>query len=148
MSSITTVAPVEKTVTVACTPERAFAVFTREIGSWWPTDTHALHPGEVAEVVWEEREGGSVYEISVAGERASWATVRLWEPPHRLVIGWEVNPDRLGSEVEVTFTGAEGGTRVDLVHRGFENVTDGATMREGYDPGWDLVLAGLVTRLG
>jgi len=58
----TTLAPVVKTVHVGCSVERAFEVFTREIDSWWPLDRHALHPGEVAAVTWEEREGGEVFE--------------------------------------------------------------------------------------
>jgi uncharacterized protein YndB with AHSA1/START domain len=137
----TTLAAIEKSVTVACPPERAFTVFTRDVGSWWPTDTHALHPGEVERVVWEEHEGGAVYEIATTGERADWATVLHWEPPHRLVIAWHVNADRLGTEVEVRFTAIDGGTRVELEHRGFENVADGAEMRAAYTPGWDHVLA-------
>ena len=57
-------APIVKTRTVECDPERAFTVFTREVGTWWPTETHALHPGEVEQVVWEEHVGGTVYEIA------------------------------------------------------------------------------------
>jgi uncharacterized protein YndB with AHSA1/START domain len=144
MSEATMVAPVVKSVTVDCPVERAFTVFTREIGSWWPTESHALHPGEVERVVWEEAEGGAVYEIATNGERAQWATVLRWEPPHRLVIAWQVNPDRLGTEVEVRFTADGDRTRVDLEHRGWESLADGAEMRAGYDEGWDLVLGQLV----
>ncbi len=134
-------APIVKTRTVDCDPERAFTVFTREVGTWWPTDTHALHPGEVEQVVWEEHVGGTVYEVATSGERATWATVLTWEPPHRLVIAWQVNPERLGTELEVRFTESAGGTRVDVEHRGFETLADGETMRAGYDTGWELVLA-------
>jgi len=140
-------APIEKSVTVECPPERAFTVFTREAGSWWPTDTHALHAGEVERLVWEEREGGAVYELATSGERADWATVLTWEPPHRLVIAWQVNAERLGSEVEVRFTAVEGGTRVDLEHRGFERVGGGAEMRESYDAGWGHVLDTFAARI-
>lgn len=140
MSETTAIEPVVKSITVDCPVERAFTVFTREIGTWWPTDTHALHAGDVREVVWEAHAGGEVYEIATGGDRARWATVLRWEPPHRLVIAWQVDPDRLGTEVEVRFTETPGGTRVDLEHRGFEHVTDGATMRESYDPGWGAVL--------
>lgn len=137
----TALAPIVKTRTVGCDPERAFTVFTREVGTWWPTETHALHPGEVERVVWEEHVGGAVYEIATSGARGSWATVLTWEPPHRLVIAWQVNPERLGTEMEVRFTAVEGGTRVDVEHRGFERVADGEAMRTGYDTGWELVLA-------
>jgi hypothetical protein len=60
------------------------------------------------------------------------------------VIAWHVNPDRAGTEVEVRFSDEGGRTRVDLEHRGFENVAGGAEMRAGYDPGWDAVLARFV----
>ena len=68
---------VRKTVTVDCTIEEAFRVFTEDVGSWWPTDTHALHRGEVREIVFESAAGGTVYEVSNRGEKGHWATVRL-----------------------------------------------------------------------
>ena len=140
MSETTTIAPVTKSVLVSCPVERAFTVFTREIGTWWPTEDHSLHPGEVEQVVWDEAEGGAIYEIATGGERSTWATVLRWEPPHRLVIAWQVDPERLGTEVEVRFSPDGDGTRVDLEHRGFENVVEGVEMRASYDPGWDHVL--------
>ena len=92
--------------------ERAFEVFTREIGSWWPLDQLALHPGEVREVIWEEREGGEVYEISTDGERSHWATVLAWEPPAGFTIAWKVDPDAVAeTEVEVRFTPDGDGTQ-------------------------------------
>jgi uncharacterized protein YndB with AHSA1/START domain len=86
-----------------------------------------------------------VYEIATSGERSQWATVLTWEPPHRLVIAWQVNPERLGTEVEVRFTPDGDGTRVELEHRGWERLADGAEMRGNYDTGWDHVLGRLET---
>jgi len=68
-----------------CIVEEAFRVFTAEADSWWPTDTHSIY-GEVKEIVFEEREGGEVYEISSGREKGHWATVLAWEPPSRLVL--------------------------------------------------------------
>lgn len=141
MSETITTAPVVKRVHVRCGLERAFHVFTAGIGTWWPTATHALNAGSVRELVWEEREGGELYEVAESGERCHWATVLAWEPPHRLVLAWGVNPDRLGTEVEVRFAADGDGTAVELEHRHWERVGDAAAeMRAGYATGWDGVL--------
>ena len=150
MSNTVTVTPVTKSVVVACDIEHAFRVFTSEVGSWWPLDSHARHPGAVREVVWEEREGGEVYEISADGEKAHWATVLAWDPPTRTVIAWHVNPDApAATEVEVRFSAEGDGTRVDLEHRGWERLGEQAAGTRGsYDGGWDSVLARYVSHLG
>jgi uncharacterized protein YndB with AHSA1/START domain len=147
MNETLVIEAVRKTVTVDCAVEEAFRVFTADMGSWWPTDTHALHAGEVREVVLEPRAGGEVYEIANDGEKGHWATVIALEPPNRLVLAWEVNPKRLGTEVEVRFTPQGTSTRVDLEHRGWENLVDGAEARADYHTGWDHVLARYVDRL-
>ncbi|MGZ8793072.1 MAG: SRPBCC family protein [Gaiellaceae bacterium] len=142
MTETATIAPVAKSVHVACDPERAFRVFTREIGSWWPLDTHAIHAGEVREVVWEEHVGGEVYEISNGGERAHWATVLDWDPPSRAVIAWHVNPDAPApTEIEVRFSAEGDGTRVDLEHHRWERLgSEAHATRGAYATGWDSVL--------
>lgn len=149
MSETVAVAPVTKSVHVACDIERAFSVFTTEIGTWWPLDTHAIHAGAVREVVWEEREGGEVYEISHGAEKAHWATVLAWEPPARAVIAWHVNPDApAATEVEVRFAPEGDGTRVELEHRGWERLGEQApSVRGAYDGGWDVVLGKYVAHL-
>ena len=102
------------------------------------------------EVVWEERVGGEVYEVSTDGARAHWADVLVWEPPHRLAIAWKVNPEAAGAtDIELTFTAEGGGTRVDLVHSGWERLGDAAAETRGsYDGGWVVVLGRYEARLG
>ena len=43
MTEVATITPVRKSLRVECTPERAFEVFTAEVGTWWPTRTHSIH---------------------------------------------------------------------------------------------------------
>jgi uncharacterized protein YndB with AHSA1/START domain len=89
--------------------ERAFKVFTEEIGSWWQPDHHILE-GELAEMVFEPHVGGNVYDRAVDGSECRWARVLAYEPPHRFVISWDINmqwqietdPDKT-SEIEVWF---------------------------------------------
>ena len=141
MSDALVIEVVRKTVTVDCAVEEAFRVFTTDAMSWWPVESHSIH-GSVAEIVFEPQVGGEVYEIAESGERGHWATVREWDPPHRLVLGWNIlKRDGELTEVEVRFSPEGDGTRVDLEHRGWERVTEhGAEKRADYDTGWDFVL--------
>lgn len=141
MTETTTTAAVEKAVTVPLDQARAFELFTRDAVTWWPIDTHAINAGEVRDLVWEEQVGGGLYEISTTGERCHWATVLTWDPPHRLVVAWHVNPDRVATELEVRFVPDGDATRVELEHRGWELAVDGAEARARYDTGWEHVLA-------
>jgi uncharacterized protein YndB with AHSA1/START domain len=139
---------IRKTVTVECAVEEAFRVFTADALSWWPVKTHSIHEA-VDEIVFEPRVGGAVYEIGTNGERGHWATVLEWEPPHRLVLAWNIL-EREGdlTEVEVRFLPEGEATRVELEHRGWENVeVDGPAKRGNYDTGWDAVLAEYAHRI-
>lgn len=149
MTEVATIAPVRKTLSVNCSPERAFEVFTAEVGSWWPTKTHSIHKDGVTGVVLEQHEGGEMYELA-GGKREHWGRVTAWEPPTRLVLAWHVDPDRAGpTEVEVTFTPEGAGTRVVLEHRNWEAAGEGAQeMRDNYEGGWDIVLAPFVEKAG
>ena len=139
--------PIRKSITVRRSPADAFRLFTAEMGSWWPLDTHGLadhDPGEKTErLVIEERESGRVYEVLSTGVEADWGIVTTWDPPSRVVFDW--NPSfeqRPYTEVEVTFTATDdGGTRVDLTHRHWERLEaeTGQALRDQYDPGWTYV---------
>ena len=143
------IAPIHATVTVGRTPEEAFRIFTREMGSWWPLHAFSIaedtHGGSVkAEtIVFEEREGGFVIERVSDGSEATWGTVLAWEPPRRLILAWKPNmTDNPPTELEVTFTADGDGTRVDLEHRGWDRL--GALAEEaraGYGENWNGVLA-------
>ena len=137
-------------VTVEAPLELAFETFTEDIGSWWSPDHHILE-GELAEMVFEPRTGGHVYDRGVDGSECRWARVLAYEPPHRLVISWDINlrwqletdPERT-SEVEVRFT-AEGPerTRVELEHRNLDRHGEGwegSRDAIGGEGGWPLYL--------
>jgi uncharacterized protein YndB with AHSA1/START domain len=143
MSTTEALADIRKTITVAVPVEQAFETFTRHMTSWWPAKTHSIYVDEVQEIVFDERAGGRVYERSTSGEEADWADVLDWEPPNRFVLRWRVNPERGPTEVEVRFTPEGDDTRVDLEHRGWDQIGD-ADGRGGYDKGWDYVLGQFV----
>ena len=82
---------VRASVEVAAPIERAFEVFTKDIGSWWDP-THHILEAELAEMVFEPRVGGHLYDRGVDGSECRWARVLAYEPPTRLVISWDVSP--------------------------------------------------------
>jgi hypothetical protein len=130
MSTTDALAAIRKTLTVDASLETAFETFTKRMDDWWPRGAYTVFDDRVA-VLFEEEAGGRVYERSPNGEEA----------PRRFVLRWRINPEGGPTEVEVRFTPENGATRVDLEHRGWDQVGD-ADGRAMYASGWDTVLGG------
>lgn len=145
MSTTEALGAITKTIRVDASVETAFETFTSQVSSWWPK-SHSIFEDKIQSIVFDEREGGRVFERAASGEEADWADVLTWEPPGRFVLRWRVNPERGPTEVEVRFHADDGGTRVELEHRGWDQIGD-AEGRAGYDPGWDFVLGHYVESL-
>ena len=119
-------------VVVEAPIERAFSLFTEGIGTWWDPDHHLLE-GQLAEMVFEPRVGGHVYDRGVDGSECRWARVLAFEPPERFVISWDINTQwqietdhEQTSEVEVRFVAeTPERTRVELEHRHLERHGEG-----------------------
>jgi uncharacterized protein YndB with AHSA1/START domain len=141
-SAQTTIEAVKKSLMVNCRPERAFEVFTREIGSWWPTGEYSIGGEKITEVVFEERVGGRIFERHSDGGEGEWGRVLAWEPPHRFVMSWYPGKDATSAtELEIRFAPEGDGTRLELEHRGWEILGEqAAESRDGYDGGWPTVL--------
>ncbi len=131
---------VRKTISVNAPPELAFRVFTA--AAWWPLATHSVFEAKAITVTIEERVGGRVYETSSDGEESLWGRVTAWDPPSQFAMTWHPGSDPSEStDLEVTFTPEGSGTRVDLVHTGWEKLGDrGQEMSQSYSNGWDTVL--------
>jgi uncharacterized protein YndB with AHSA1/START domain len=137
----TEIEAIRKSVTVPLPVEKAFRLFTDGVNSWWPVATHSIG-GEDIENVTFDPEGKRVYERLKDGTEHDWADIDAWEPPNRFLLAWRVNPEKIGTEVEVRFSADGDETRVDLEHRGWEK--RGANERADYDGGWDFVLGKFV----
>jgi uncharacterized protein YndB with AHSA1/START domain len=131
--------------------ERAFSVFTEGFGSFKPRE-HNLLAVAIAETVFEPRVGGDVFDRGVDGSVCRWARVLSYEPPHRVVISWDISPQwqiendlTKTSEVEVRFVAeTPDRTRVELEHRNLDRHGDAwEAVREGVDSkaGWPLYLS-------
>jgi uncharacterized protein YndB with AHSA1/START domain len=141
------VQPVRKSVTVAWDRETAFRRFTSEMGEWWPLGTHSVGQENAVSVTFEGHVGGRIYERHTDGATSEWGRVTEWDPPSRVAFTWYPGRDPDGGQlVEVYFTPAEDGTRVDLVHSGWERLGErGQELRDGYDSGWEGVLQRFAT---
>ena len=144
-----TTATIRRTVSVQAPPERAFEVFTAGFSSWWPIESHHIGATMAVEVVIEPFAGGRWFERDADGHECDWGFVTEWEPPRRVLLAWhltteyEFDPDPArATEVEVRFTPQDGGTLVELEHRGFERNAGGAVIREkvGSEGGWGELL--------
>jgi uncharacterized protein YndB with AHSA1/START domain len=137
---------VQASIVVDAPADKAFSVFTDDIGSWWHPDHHLIE-APFAEMVFEPRVGGHVYDRGVDGSECRWARVLVYEPPHRVVFSWDIDTTwklqsdlEKTSEVEVRFI-PEGPdrTRVELEHRnldrhgeGWEGMRDSVGAAEGW----------------
>ena len=140
--------PVRKSITVGCSPERAFSVFTAGFSRWWPLATHSLSQSRAIGCGIDPAVGGEVYEVRDDGERIAWGWVIEWEPPRRFVMAWHPGstPEQ-AQEVELRFTPVGEGTKVDLEHRKWEKLGESASVaREGYNAGWETVFVQLFAR--
>jgi uncharacterized protein YndB with AHSA1/START domain len=88
----------------------------------------------------------------VDGGECEWGRVVVFEPPHRLVVTWQIDgqwqydPDPArASEVEVRFTEEAGHTRVELEHRAIDrHGEDAEQLRKAVESpgGWPGILDG------
>jgi len=134
--------PLRKSVTVDRSVAEAFETFTAGLARWWPLERYSISQERAKTCGIEPRAGGEVYEIRDDGVRCVWGKVVAWDPPHRLVLSWHPGREpETAQEVEVRFTEASGKTRVELEHRGWQQLGDrAAASRESYAGGWDYVL--------
>ena len=115
---------VRKTLTVDAPQERAFAVFSEQIGSWWPLDGKSIGSATAETAILEPRAGGRWFERGEDGSECDWGRVIAYEPPARLVLNWQISADwlhdaEINTEVEIRFIAeGEARTRVELEHRG------------------------------
>jgi uncharacterized protein YndB with AHSA1/START domain len=150
MSTHAATTSIRHSIVVNAPLERAFDVFTRDFGAFKPPD-HNILGVELAETIFEPHAGGYLYDRGVDGSECRWARVLAYEPPHRVVLTWnisprwqlETDPEKV-SEWEVQFIPEDDGrTRVELEHRHLDRHGDGwESVRDSVagDGGWPLYL--------
>ncbi len=137
--------PIRQTVTVRGAPQRAFYLFTEQMGTWWPVAEYSRavsefeHDVQVERLEFQARMGGSILEHMSNGRILSWAEVIAWHPPHSVLMAWHPHSKpEPPTEVEVTFTARGSDTLVELEHRGWGRLSDDfrEELYEIYARGW------------
>lgn len=127
------IAPIEKTISVPCSPDTAFAIFTRDITKWWPLGVNSVSAmdGKPAQAIrLELKEGGSLTEIGHDGTVHNWGSVKVFQPGEHLQLAWHIGtPEENSTLVDVHFTPAGSGTEVKLTHTHWERMGDALRMR-------------------
>jgi len=142
--------PVQKSILVHAPASHAFKMLTDRLDSWWPR-SHHIGDSDSFEARLEPRVGGRWYERGARGKECDWGRVLVWEPPHRIVLSWDISAEwrydqDLQTEVEIRLIETSAGTRVELEHRQLERYGDKVeAMRNMFDSpaGWTGVLASL-----
>ncbi len=129
-------------VVVKAKPARAFELFANHMEQWWPKGRTIGKSPHVAIVV-EPRAGGQWFERDEQGVETHWGKVLAWEPPSRLLLGWQINSQwtydpSFVTEVELTFAPAGTAARsCGLEHRNLERFgADAAKHAELLRGGW------------
>ena len=140
---------VRKEITVEASQARAFDVFTREHGAWWPLATHHIGSAAAETAIIEPHAGGRWFERAADGSECDWGRVLVWDPPGRLVLAWEISADwkhdeGIDTEVEVRFVSlGPARTRVELEHRRLDRYGVAAEQMRGIfdsENGWTNIL--------
>lgn len=121
--------------------ETAFRVFTEEIGSWWRRDERfCFDPNRVGTLRFElgdpgRGEPGRLVEVheSESGDPTEIGRIKAWERPNRLLFDFRMREFKTeeSTEVEVRFEPAGDGTRVTVVHRGWNRLPADHPARRG-----------------
>ena len=110
--------PIRQSVHVDCPVEDAFRLFTEGFSEWWP---HSVAGDEVESCAIEPWVGGRVFERTRSGEERNCGSVIAWNPPTHLEFSWHPGEDDASLQtVNVEFRVEADGTRVTLIHTGWE----------------------------
>jgi len=139
-------AAIRKSIEVKAPIAHAFQVFATRMGEWWHKEHSIARETDQKDVVIEPRAGGRWFEIGADGSEHDWGRVLAYEPPHRLLLAWQLTREfqydaNFETTVEVRFEERGGLTIVEFEHRDLERMgADAVELFEGMDGGWGMLL--------
>ncbi len=119
-------------------PQAVFDAFTQDIALWWrPSPLFQLTPHGDGALRFEGGEGGRLVTEWAQGKTFEIGRITTWAPPHQLAFAWRhasFAPDQQ-TQVEVHFECVDGGTRVTVTHRGWDEIPQQHIARHGFPLG-------------
>lgn len=119
-------------------PERAFRIFTEEVGLWWrDNDLFRFTPRSPGVVAFDpplNGEPGRFVERLPNGKTFVVGEVSVWEAGRRLVFGWRQASFASGqhTELEISFEEVGDETRVTVQHSGWDSVPQSHVAKHGF----------------
>lgn len=114
---------VRASIEVSMPPERAFAVFTEQVDSWYVVDRNTVADyTRTARICFEPFVGGRFLDVqdAVTGQGRTMGVITCWDPPERLAFR-----DGRDTLVEVSFERVGSATRVAIEQSGLEHLDPG-----------------------
>ncbi len=114
--------PIVHELTLTCTPDHAFEVFTSHIGEWWDPQ-YSGNPETLSTVTIDPRMRGQITERHSDGSEHDWGEVIAWDPPAKVAFSFTLAQDRtVPSVVRATFVPSDEGTRMTFEHDGWNEL--------------------------
>lgn len=111
--------PIVHELTLTCTPDHAFEVFTGHIGEWWDPQ-YSGNPETFSTVTIDPRMRGQITERHSDGSEHDWGEVIAWDPPARVAFSFTLGQDRsFPTVVRATFVPSDTGTQMTFEHDGW-----------------------------
>jgi len=121
---------------------RAFEAFTEQISQWWqPNGLFQFTDDRSGTLAFEPGAGGRLVETYADGSSFVIGHIRVWDPPHRLVLSWRHASFAADQETElhVRFdevdddpAGSATQTRVTVEHFGWDSIPPEHAARHGF----------------
>lgn len=120
---------------VRASPQKAFDVFTQEIGVWWkPNGLFQITPRGDGVLRFEPGEDGKLLTDLPNGKSFEIGRITIWTPGERLAFTWRQGTFAADQTtyVDVRFEPAGDETRVTVEHRGWDAIPQEHVARHGF----------------
>lgn len=131
-----------RTISLNCSIEHAFEVFTDRIDLWWPR-SHRRHRDGTLRIA-----GDALVDRSPDGHEWTMATIARMEPPSLLTLDWYPGSPGAPTAVEVRFTRNDRRTEIVVTHRPLPEARSIWPQRvDTFERGWSAVLTALKSNI-